>query len=433
MSALTSPKDENGLIGSCLIGGLESTSEALAAVSIGMILGDDARDTFAVLHAMQSGGLAITLETLAREWPKAMQRKPPFAFWSECMDCVPSAANLEFYVAGIRESHQRRQLSEMARDVSLAASDPSTPLDAVMGRVEAAMGISDGSSQRPQSSREVAREFVDDLQARMERRGQLTGVTTGFRRLDSMTEGMQAGDMWVIGARPSIGKTAIAVNMLEASCVNGGIPSMFISHEMNNRALMRRLVSSMTNIELGRLKSGDISESDQRRLMKEVGGRIKDSPVHWLHLGKGETVDVVCAQIRRASRKHGIRVVYLDYLQKVPGSKHHEKRTQEVGEVSSRLKSVADACGITLVALAQANRESEKDKPRPPKLSELGESSQIEKDADMVAMLHRERTQGVGDAALFVAKQRDGETGVVPLHYDGRFCRFSEPQREMPE
>lgn len=432
-SALISPADEIGILGACFAGGSDTTSEILSLVTLGMIVDDRVRDSMSVLAGMVAEGKPVDLVSLGREWPAAFQGKPaPMAFWTEAWDACPSPVMAQTFAKGVREAFQRRKLSAMGQDMVSGASDPSVPLDALAGRVEAALAISEPSNAKPQTSREVAREFVDDLQRRTELAGRLSGVTTGFSRLDWMTEGMQPGEMWVIGARPSIGKTAIAVNMLESCCITGGVPSMFVSHEMNNKGLMRRLVASVARIELGDLKAGRMDEGKQRRLLSAVS-KIGAAPVQWLQLTRGESVDVACAQVRMAVRRHGIRVVFVDYLQKIPASKGNDKRTYEVAEVSGKLKSIAESTGVTLVALAQVNRDSEKEKPRVPKISELADCGQIERDADMIALLHRDRMERNGDAMLIVAKQRDGECGSVSLSYDGRFCRFSESERDRPE
>lgn len=432
-SALVSPADEIGILGACFAGGSDTTSEILSLVALGMIVDDRVRDSMSVLSGMLAEGKPVDMVSLGREWPLAFPSTPaPLAFWSQAWDACPSPVMAQTFASGVREAFQRRKLSAMGQEVVSGASDPSVPLDALAGRVEAALAISEPSNAKPQTSREVARDFVDDLQRRVELSGRLSGVTTGFSRLDWMTEGMQPGEMWVIGARPSIGKTAIAVNMLEACCITGGVPSMFVSHEMNNKGLMRRLVSSVARIELGDLKAGRMDDGKQRRMMSAMS-RITAAPVQWLQLTRGESVDVVCAQVRMAVRRHGIRVVFVDYLQKIPASKGNDKRTYEVAEVSGKLKSIAESTGVTLVALAQVNRDSEKEKPRVPKISELADCGQIERDADMIALLHRDRMERSGDAMLIVAKQRDGECGAVSMTYDGRFCRFSEPERERPE
>jgi len=432
-SALISPADEIGILGACFAGGSDTAAEVLSVVSLDMIVDERVRDSMSAIAGLLAEGKPVDMVSLGREWPTVFPSVPaPMTFWGEAWDACPSPVMAQTFAQGVHGAFIRRKLSAMGQDVVSGASDPSVDLDALAGRVEAALAISEPSNAKPQTSREVSREFIDDLQRRVELAGKLSGVTTGFRRLDWMTEGMQPGEMWVIGARPSIGKTAIAVNMLESCCIHGGVPSMFVSHEMSNKGLMRRLVSSIARIEIGDLKAGRMDDAKQRRLLPAMS-KIQASPIQWLQLTRGESVDVVCSQIRMAVRRHGIRVVFVDYLQKVPASKGNDKRTYEVAEVSGKLKSIADSTGVTLVALAQVNRDSEKEKPRIPKISELADCGQIERDADVIALLHRDRLERNGDAALIIAKQRDGECGSVGMTYSGTFCRFEEKEREQPE
>jgi replicative DNA helicase len=432
-SALVSPADEIGILGACFAGGSDVLAEILSVVTLDMIVDERVRDSIALLSDMLTYGKPIDMVSLGREWPAIHPHTPaPFAFWGEAWDACPSGSNAPYFARGVREAFQRRKIHAMGQDVAAGACDPSVGLDALAGRVEAALAISEPSGAKPQTSREVARDFIDDLQRRVDLGGRLSGITTGFPHLDWMTEGMQPGEMWVVGARPSIGKTAIAVNMLEACAVHGGIPSMFVSHETNNKGLMRRLIASLSRVELGDLKAGRMDEGKQRRIFAATS-KAQGAPIQWLQLTRGESIDVVCAQIRMAVRRHGIRVAFVDYLQKVPASKSGERRTYEVAEVSGKLKSIAESTGITLVALAQVNRDSEKDKPRMPKISELADCGQIERDADLIALLHRDRHERSGDACLIVGKQRDGECGVVNLSYQGAFCKFEQREREKPE
>jgi len=191
---------------------------------------------------------------------------------------------------------------------------------------------------------------------------------------------------------------------------------------------MRRMVGMEKKIDLKALRKGKLTEKDF----------VKVSAFHaeccriQMHIVDSTSPGIaeVCATIRRMVRKFGIKLVIVDYLQKVSPTVKHEKRTYEVAEVSSKLKAVAAKTGVAMLALAQLTRESEKDK-RPPRLSDLGDSSQIEKDGDVIALLHRDRGgENAHDASLIVAKQRDGETGCVKIHFDGKYCKFTGARAE---
>jgi replicative DNA helicase len=295
-------------------------------------------------------------------------------------------------------------------------------------------GIADNESATPTiyTAKQALNDFVDDLQEREARNGQLSGIPTGFRHLDSKTEGLQPGELTLIGARPSIGKTALAVTMLAKCCIDLRVPSLFVTVEMSKRAIMRRLVSVVAGVAMQDLKSGKLNDG-QKRSVSVANNRIVKCPLHVVDLSGGATIGTVTAAIRRAKRKHGIAVAFVDYLQKIKANGKHEKRTGEVGEVSERSKQCAAGLSIPVVMMAQLNRESEKDKGRMPRLNDLGESGKLEQDADVVCLIHRDRMEPEGKASLIIAKQRDGETGIVNLWYEGRFCRFTEPQTKIEE
>jgi replicative DNA helicase len=171
------------------------------------------------------------------------------------------------------------------------------------------------------------------------------------------------------------------------------------------------------------IKTGELSDIHMGRMSQAIK-LISSKPLHFLDLSANAKIGTIIAAIRRASRKHGVRLVILDYLQKVRASGKHEKRTYEVAEVSGALKACAVATNTAMLCLAQLNRESEKEKGRKPRLSDLADSGQIERDADTVLLLDRERTEAKGEATLAIAKQRDGECGFVTMWYEGAYCRF---------
>jgi len=193
---------------------------------------------------------------------------------------------------------------------------------------------------------------------------------------------------------------------------------------MSEKALMRRLVSTVAGVPMQTIKTADLDEGDFKKI-GAAGVKISRAPLHFLDVSSGGTVSTITASIRRAVRRHKVKLVIIDYLQKIQASGKHEKRTYEVGEVSTKLKGCAVASNVAMVCLAQINRESEKEKNRTPKLSDLAESGQIERDADTVCLLDRNRGEPRGEAKLIIAKQRDGECGIVKLWYEGQFCRFT--------
>jgi replicative DNA helicase len=194
---------------------------------------------------------------------------------------------------------------------------------------------------------------------------------------------------------------------------------------MSDESIVRRMVSTVGSIPMHDIKTGELDQGGMRS-MTAASAKIAASPIHFASGSGVANIATITALVRRAVRKWGVRLVLVDYLQKIHGTKTAEKRTYEIAEVSGKLKAVAADTGVALIALAQLNRENEKDKARPPRLTDLADSGQIERDADLVALLDRKRNEPRGDAVLAVAKQRDGECGLVNLWYEGKFCRFTE-------
>jgi len=161
--------------------------------------------------------------------------------------------------------------------------------------------------------------------------------------------------------------------------------------------------------------------------MTAASAKIASSPLWFLDGPSSHSISSITAHVRRAVRKHKVRLVIVDYVQKIKAADRSEKRTYEVAEVSGKLKAIAVQTGVAMLALAQLNREAEKEKGRQPKLSDLADSGSLERDADAVMLLNRDRTEPSGEAAIIIAKQRDGECGHVKLYYEGQYCRFTDP------
>lgn len=359
-------------------------------------------------------------------------------YLAELQSLVPSAANIGFYLSVVREKHTLRKLLNTCSGVIARVHEHEGEVESLLDDVEGDIlkineeRLAESNGSGICGSRAVLKEFVNELEYRHKTQGQIHGIRSGFQKLDYMTDGLQIGELCVIAARPSIGKTAIAVTIAKAACVDDHVPTLIVTCEMSQRSLMRRLVSLVSSVPMQSLKKGCLTEGDGRAITAAQSA-IGKAPLYFLDAIGGHTISSICTAIRRAVKTHGVKFVILDYLQKVRPTKSHEKRTYEVAEVSGRLKAIAVSEGVAMLALAQLNRESEKDKESRPKMTHLADSGQIERDADTLCLLHRERGETQGDAELIVAKQRDGECGIVNLIYDGRFCRFESASAAINE
>jgi len=414
--------DEIGIIGCCLLGGLDTAAQAIDRVSSPMFFDMDCQRAFQVLESMAQSGSRIDGATFPKEWSRIHTGQPPAKIIT-ADEKVPSALNLDYYTEPLIESCRKRRIASCAQDILSRINE--SEADSLIAEFERAIGGEDVRTVTTHDAKSAVKLLVDDLEYRHSLNGTRSGIETGFNTFDSMTDGLQAGEMIVIGARPSIGKTAIGLNIVHKVCLDDKIPTLVISLEMSVKALMRRMVSSFCEIQMNDLRSGRFDQGDFNKFTR-FNAHVKECPLHFIDGVSGLDINRICASASRICRKHKVRVILIDYVQKIRSCRRQEKRTYEVAEVSSAIKALALQTNTAVIALAQLSRESEKDKGRMPRLSDLGESGQIERDADVVALLHRDRNPGETKAVMIVAKQRDGETGQVDLQFNGRFCRFTE-------
>lgn len=389
---------------------------------------------YETLMAMQADGDPIDLITVQQRLTdaKMIEGVGGLAYLSGLMDVVPSAANIDYYIETLREKHLLRKMINLCEKAKAAAFAGAESVDDLITRLEAAStalgrDAQDTSKSQTLSGSALGRGFINEVERVFNLQGKLSGIATGFYRYDLMTSGLQAGEMVVVGARPGTGKTGIACNIVENACVHGGIPTAFFSLEMRPEALAKRLCASVHSIDASKLRSGQFNEGDLKKFTT-FASTMSKCGLHIVNGIKGMTINQIGAEARKLVRKHGVKLIVVDYLQKVRPSQSKEKRTYEVAEVSEGLKAIADSLNVSVVALAQLNRESDKDKGRMPRIADLADSGQIERDADVIALLHRPKTESDPEgrcAKLIVAKQRDGEVGVVDLHFEPRYCRFT--------
>jgi replicative DNA helicase len=283
---------------------------------------------------------------------------------------------------------------------------------------------------------------IDEL---YHRRGQITGLATGFSDLDKMTDGLHAAEMIVIAARPSMGKTALAMNIAEHVAVDLQKPIAVFSLEMSSQQLVQRLLCSRAKVDLGRVRNGFLSERDFPALTA-AASKLNDAKI-FIDDTAGISILELRAKARRMKSQHGIQAIFIDYLQLLRSTtrRAQDNRQIEIAEISSGIKALAKELNIPIVVLAQLNRNPEsrsgESKGRP-RLSDLRESGSIEQDADLVGLLVREeyyadtdedKKAAEGKATLIIAKQRNGPVGDVPLTFLKEFTRFETRAAEVAE
>jgi len=336
---------------------------------------------------------------------------------------TPTAANVGYYAGLVKSEAKRRRLLAVADSIRKNAdSDP----DELHQQVErAVMELAGSQRLGPVRIGAGIREAIKAIETAYESGNPLTGLTTGFPSLDRNTCGLQDSDLIIVAARPSIGKTALGLNIAEHISINKNTPGLFFSREMSKEALRHRLLCSRAMVCSIAARRGVLKPADFARLT-QAAMEIHDAPL-FIDDGPND-VYRMRSVARRMKRREGIKYVVADYLQLIeaPGA---ESRTAEVEAVSKQLKEMAKELGLPVIALAQINRESEKGANTRPRLDQLKGSGAIEQDADVVIILHRKKEEDVEPAELFLAKQRNGPIGLIDVRYDGPHTRFVEVER----
>lgn len=422
------------LVCCCLLGGAEITAEAMELVRPQLFFSKDCQEAFLTLGTMLAAGDEINSATFVTAWLKTISDRGLPTEILNVLDSVPAPSMVSHYALLVTEAGARRRLFHTAHEILASINDRTRDVNDLLSQAENRLLSHDISNLETFDGPACRIALVDDLDARVARQGAPTGIVTGFTELDRKTDGLQRGEQTIIGARPSMGKTAIGLCVAARVCLGDGVPTLFVTLEMGKEALLRRMASIYCSIPMFALRKGSFNEADGERLVA-FSNELSQSPFYVLDAAGGADDRELGAAIRRKIRRHGIQLVIIDYLQKIRASQRHEKRTYEVAAVSGLLKVTAVRSNVAMLTMAQLNRESEKTKGQPPRLIDLADSGQIERDADTVCLLHRERDNPDGDASLIVAKNRDGEIGLIELTFDGRFCRFTNRtlhQEEQP-
>ena len=351
---------------------------------------------------------------------------------AEIADYEATPANIIHYAKIVRDRSIKRSLISTASEiVGLGYEHGETAsklLDEAEGRIFA-LSKEKGSTSLSSISVEM-HDAVNHIDMLMNRGGEITGLSTGYKKLDEMTGGMQGGDLFILAARPSMGKTALALNLGRNVAVDHRKNVAIFSLEMTTRSLVMRMLSSEAQVDFGLFRSGLISTEAHSRLMAAAGS-LAEAGI-WIDDTGAASVLEIRAKCRRMSSQHGLDLVIVDYLQLARGDRNTQSREQEISEISRGLKGLAKELDIPVIALSQLNRgpETRKDDKRP-MLADLRESGAIEQDADLIAFIYRDivynkETEFENLAELIIAKQRNGPTGTVKLEFEGRFAQFRD-------
>ena len=350
------------------------------------------------------------------------------------VDAVPSAAEAPRYARIVRDKAILRRLIETTGQVLHECYHSDEPVFDLLDRAETQIfEIAEKKGDDAPSDIGVLLKETYDRLERDEGR-MVTGFESGFFELDEMTNGLQAGEMVIIAARPSMGKTAFAVNIAEHLAATNNIPVAIFSLEMSKQQLAQRMLCSRSGVDSNKVRRNMLSRDDFGKLAMTVG-QLSEAPLY-IDDTAGLTLMGLRAKARRLKQRHDIQAIFIDYLQLMTApSSARDGRQNEVSAMSRGVKALARELSVPVVCLSQLNRAAEQREGHRPRMSDLRESGSIEQDADVIMMLHREDYYHRGDeeyvdnneAEVIVAKQRNGPTGVVKLHFHGATTRFHNP------
>ena len=348
---------------------------------------------------------------------------------------VPSASNIRRYAEIVRERSILRKLVTASDEIATNAFNPQgRPVERILDEAEQKIfNIGEEGSRMKQgfqSMETLVVDLMDRVQEMADNPNDITGVPTGFYDLDRMTSGLQAGDLVVLAARPSMGKTAFAINIAEHVALNEGLPVAVFSMEMGAAQLAVRVVGSIGRIDQGHLRTGKLSDEEWPRLTDAIE-RLRTVSLH-IDETAGLTSSELRANARRLARRCGkLGLIVVDYLQLMTGSSSGdgENRATELGEISRGLKMLAKELQCPVIALSQLNRGVEQRTDKRPMMSDLRESGAIEQDADIIMFIYRDDyynkdSKDPGVAEIIIGKQRNGPTGAVRLTFLKPLTRF---------
>ena len=401
---------------------------------------------FEAVLSLDAKGLRSDIQTVVQELKQMgkLDEAGGASYVSSLTTVIPSGANIDYYAQMVKNYSLRRALLKVASNIGISAYDESKDsLDVLEEVQQSIFRLSD--ERQVFSARkigDVLKQTVDILDKAMKSKNPITGIPSGFDKLDQLTSGFQKDEFIIIGARPSVGKTALALNMAANIAFHKRIPAAFFSLEMSDIALVQRLISSEGQVRAQNLRSGFLSADDYRKVV-DVMSFLYEAPFYIIDMPNMKLLDLR-AQARKMRAQQQVEIIFIDYLGLIGHANNMMPRYEQISEISRSLKSLARELHIPIVVLCQLNRDAQWEVPT---LANLRDSGSIEQDADLVLFLNREQSKrkknereeiqqqpvDLFPTDLIVAKQRNGPTGVVKLVLESRVARFVPVTKQQPD
>ncbi|MFC7395098.1 replicative DNA helicase [Scopulibacillus cellulosilyticus] len=397
---------------------------------------------YAVMLELAERGEPVDVITVTSELrnQKRLDEVGGVSYLSELADSAPTAANIEYYSEIVEEKSLLRRLIRTATSIVSDGYTREDEVDSILDDAEKTI-LEVAQRKRAsafQSIKDVLIEAYDNIEMLQNRKEDITGIPTGFIELDQMTAGFQKNDLIIVAARPSVGKTAFALNIAQNVATKTDDNVAIFSLEMGAQQLVMRMLCAEGNIDAQRLRTGRLEEEDWQKLTMAMGSLsnagiyIDDTP--------GIRVNDIRAKCRRLQQEKGLGMILIDYLQLIQGSgsSRSESRQQEVSEISRTLKAIARELNVPVIALSQLSRGVEARQDKRPMMSDIRESGSIEQDADIVAFLYRDdyydkESEKQNIIEIIIAKQRNGPVGTVELAFIKEYNKFVNLDRKHNE
>lgn len=350
-------------------------------------------------------------------------------YLTEVCGSVPSAANVQYYIDIVKDKAILRKLIKSSNEIVESCYTNQADIESVLDLAESKIfNIAENkeTNEFEPLSKVLERGF-NEIERIYNNKGETSGVPSGFPELDEKTSGFQKGDMILIAARPSMGKTTFALNLAEHAALRDGKSVAIFSLEMSKEQLAYKLLCSEANVDMLKLRTGNLDDRDWEGIAR-ASGPLASAKIY-IDDTAGTSIMEMRSKCRRLKIEHGIDLIIIDYLQLMSGSRGADSRQQEVSEISRSIKAIAKEMECPVIALSQLSRAPEQRADHRPMLSDLRESGSIEQDADLVMFLYRDEyynkeTEDKNIAELIISKQRNGPTGTVKLAWLGQFSKF---------
>ncbi len=422
-----------------VLGGILIENEAVNKVMEILTADDFYRDAhsriFNALISLSERDEPADLITLTNELRKIDQLDSigGASYLASLIDSVPTAANIEYYAKIVKEKAILRKLIQTSTEIITQSYQDRGDVEGFLDEAERAIFEISEKRVKPSfySIRDIVKESFKTIERLFEKKELVTGVPSGFKELDRYTAGFHASDLIIVAGRPSMGKTALCLNLSQYAAIEKRIPVAIFSLEMSKEQLVIRMLCSEAQVEGTRLRTGFLTESDWPKLTL-AAGNLSDAPI-FIDDSAAISVLELRAKARRLKGEHGLGMLIIDYLQLMKGRTRVESRQQEISEISRSLKALAKELNIPVIAVSQLSRKTEERTGNRPQLSDLRESGAIEQDADLILFLYRdevynrsEDNPNKGKAELIIGKQRNGPIGKIELAFLDKFTAFKE-------